>query len=366
MHVGFYTADQNPHRDRTLGITVYTANLIEELVKHSELRISVLASASSFRPESQSIAVRMLPIRTDHAIRRFIADQLHTFMPGLEVDLWHYPKGFLPLFFQPDVPVIGTVNDVILQFYADRYPRARSAAAYNYWLRMLRRSIPRFAAILTISEFSKNEIQRFCERHKLRCPPITVTYLARQWNRDDRLLPGKEDYVLHLASREPHKRTATLLEFWRLLAPKRSDLPELCLVGQLDPRCERLLGSIERVRVFPRLSEDDLKDKFLRARALIFASEMEGFGLPVLEAYEMRTPVVFAAGTPVREILGPEAPGEFSLDSVESFEAALDTVLALDPPEIEEKATALRQQFSWSRCANETIRVYEALRNQLR
>jgi glycosyltransferase involved in cell wall biosynthesis len=288
-------------------------------------------------------------------------DQFHTAAALPEVDIWHYPKGFLPLLSQPRGPVIGTVNDVILQFYADHYPAARSQLAYRYWLGMLRRSIPRFSHILTISQFSKKRIEEFCERHKLRCPPISVTYLARQWNRGPGPFPSKDDFVLHLASKEPHKRTATLLRFWHALASKRTDLPALHLVGQLNAESQELLRSVANVQIFTRQTEEELKGEFLRARALIFPSEIEGFGLPALEAYEMRTPVVFAAGTPVREIFGPDSPGEFDLNSLESFEDALDAVISLDSRRIEAKAAALHEQFSWGRCADETLAVYQGI-----
>ena len=362
MDVGFYLADQNPQRDRTMGITVYTRKLLEELGKRSELSLSAVASASSFQPESRSVQLKNIPFRTDNSIGRFTADQFHTLFARPSVDLWHYPKGFLPLLFQPKRPTVGTVCDVIIQFYADRYPGARSAAAYSYWLGMLRKSIPRFLEIMTISEFSKNQIQRFCERYKLRCPPITVTYLARRWDRED-TLPRKKNYVLHLASKEPHKQTAALLRSWTALQPRRQDLPELQLVGELDRESENFVGSMSRVQRFGRLSEAELKQKFSEARALLIPSEIEGFGLPALEAYELRTPVVFAAGTPIREILGPEASGEFPLASVESFEAALDAVLALDANQVEKTATELRDRFSWSRCADETIAVYKRALN---
>ncbi len=358
MDVGFYLADQNPDRDRTIGITVYTNHLIEELSKRRELSLAAVVSTSSFKPPLASIGLTTLGMRTDNLVGRLVADQLHTLFAQPKVDLWHYPKGFLPLLSQPKRPTVGTVCDVIIQFYADRYPGARSAAAYGYWLGMLRKSIPRFSEIITISEFSKNQIEQFSERCKLRCPPITVTYLARRWVCED-ILSEKKNYVLHLASTEPHKQTATLLRFWTALQSRRQDLPELHLVGGLDRESEALVDSMNRVHRFARLSEAELKQKFSVARALIIPSEIEGFGLPALEAYEVRTPVVFAAGTPIREILGAETPGEFSLTSVESFEAALDAVLALDANEVEKIAIELRNRFSWSRCADETIAVYK-------
>ena len=50
----------------------------------------------------------------------------------------------------------------------DRYPQARSGAAYFYWLGVLKRSIARFDLILTVSEFSKTGIEEFCGRYSIK------------------------------------------------------------------------------------------------------------------------------------------------------------------------------------------------------
>ena len=51
---------------------------------------------------------------------------------------------------------------------------------------------------------------------------------------------------------------------------------------------------------------------------LLLPSEIEGFGLPALEAYYLSTPVVYVRGTAVEEILGERSPGGFVLESADS------------------------------------------------
>lgn len=182
MRVGFYLADQNPHRDRTLGVTAYTAGLLQELQKSSALHLIALTSSSSYAPPAGVVSHRYA-IRTDRSLARAAVDNFHPFLPSPEVDLWHYPKGHLPMLSRFRRPTIGTVHDVILQHYADRYPAARSRLAYGYWLAVLKRSIARLDFIVTVSEFSAAAIRSFCERHRLRCPPIRVTYEAAACNR---------------------------------------------------------------------------------------------------------------------------------------------------------------------------------------
>ena len=106
------------------------------------------------------------------------------------------------------------------------------------------------------------------------------------------------------------------------------------------------------------LPEAQLVETLESSRALLLPSEIEGFGLPALEAYCLGTPVVFVKGTAVEEVLGEGTPGGFCLDDFESFCAALDEVLSLDPEQIRAKTRELRKRFSWRACAERTVAAY--------
>jgi glycosyltransferase involved in cell wall biosynthesis len=333
--------------------------LLEHLCCIENLTISSIQSRSSFAVADLSKEHRVLPFRTDNFLGRLLADHAHPLLAKLDVDLWHYPKGFLPLGSTYSKPTVGTVHDVILQHYADHYPRARSAAAYAYWLWVLRRSIERFDLIFTMSEFSKRRITEFAERHRLRCPPVVVTYLGTNWT--ECAPPTKEDCVLHLASREPHKRTSTLLRFWREFEAQDATDLRLELVGFLNEADEAMARDLKSVRISKNLSRSELSERFAKARALILPSEIEGFGLPALESYAAATPVVYVSGTTIEEILGPGTPGGFSLDSFSSFRAALEEVLAISVEAIDVKTRELRGRFSWTRCAELTFAAYRSL-----
>src|SRR6202040_1038313 len=96
LDVCFYCADQNPHRDRSRGITNYTSGLLVNLAKRSELSLSAVISKSSF-PLPVDIPATRLPFRTDRVLGRIVADHFHPLLPSNDAKTWHYPKGFLPL-----------------------------------------------------------------------------------------------------------------------------------------------------------------------------------------------------------------------------------------------------------------------------
>jgi glycosyltransferase involved in cell wall biosynthesis len=229
---------------------------------------------------------------------------------------------------------------------------------------VLRRSVARFDMILTVSGWSKRAILSFCERHRVTAPPIRVTYESIRTPPERAGSGGnKRDVVVHLASVEPHKRTATLLRLWKQLTETRKDLPALQLIGNVSPSDRAFGETIPGFTVEGRLTSAELHDRLASARALLLPSEIEGFGLPALEAYAAGTPVVYVRGTAVEEILGETTAGGFVLDDFESFGAAVGHLLELPLEWVEEQARRLRSKYSWQYTADATIAAYrECLR----
>jgi glycosyltransferase involved in cell wall biosynthesis len=223
---------------------------------------------------------------------------------------------------------------------------------------LLARSLARFDLVLTDSEFSRRSIEAFCAARRIECPAIEVTYLAGRWDDDDAKCESVDDRVVHLVSPLPHKRSSTALQFWGQLQRAGRSLPMLDLVGETSAEQRTHSASLHGVRSAPTQPDAELRQRLASARALLLPSEIEGFGLPALEAYGVGTPVVYVKGTAVEEVLGVGTPGGFELDSLDSFEGALDEVLALDEEWIEQKSRALRERFSWRACAERTLRAY--------
>jgi glycosyltransferase involved in cell wall biosynthesis len=299
-------------------------------------------------------------------VARLLVDHLHPLFRAPKVDLWHYPKGHLPLLCRFKSPVIGTVHDVILQHYVDKYPRDRSATAYRYWLAVLKRSISGFDSIVTVSRTSESAIRTFCDRHRLRCPSIYVTYEGFHVDPAAANPGDKDDAVVHLCSREPHKRTATLLTWWGHLRQTTDNLPALRLIGTMRPEEQALAQSMPGVEIKGRLPRPQLEREIARARALLLPSEIEGFGLPAVEAYALGAPVVYVRGTAVEEIIGPGTCGAFSLEDIGSFEAALAEVLAMSTDSVEAHGRLLAKRFAWRQTAAATAAAYQQLLEQRR
>jgi glycosyltransferase involved in cell wall biosynthesis len=98
----------------------------------------------------------------------------------------------------------------------------------------------------------------------------------------------------------------------------------------------------------------------LRHRALILLSEIEGFGLPAIEAYAHGLPVCYRNTAALAEIL-TSAPGGCDGDRQDEFNRALDTVLAMPHEAIMAQRARLLALCRWEQCAETMIEEYRTL-----
>jgi glycosyltransferase involved in cell wall biosynthesis len=204
------------------------------------------------------------------------------------------------------------------------------------------------------------------ERHGIPAKEITVTYEPCLYESIPQPVSGtKENFVIHLASFEPHKRTAHLIRWWLAAEARGQQLPTLHLIGSVPPEVMPLLASSRSIVKRPFLDEAALQDAYLKASALILPSEIEGFGLPALEAYYLGTPVCYVKGTSVEEILGVvTSQGGFSLDSSESLFTALDEVMAMSQDQVRACGLKLRETYAAQKVANRMLEVFEEVRGK--
>ncbi len=362
IRVAVYLADQNPHRDRSLGITSMTRSLLDELNKREELQLTLISSKSSFGSVGRTEPTRRLPFRTDHAIGRIISDMLHPILARPASDLWYYPKGYLSLYSRPSVPVVGTMHDAILQHYADHYPTTRSPRAFQYWIGVMKNSLQRFDSVMTVSQNAKSQLEQFCDRHKIKRPAIHVTYESSSWEvHRGRRWPKREE-VVHLASSAPHKKTNQLLNMWSQLQSEGRELPRLKLIGSLDDYGTQRMSELKFVSITPPLDEESLVEAVGSARALLLPSEIEGFGLPALEAYYVGTPVCFVTGTSVSEVVTESGGfGAFELADSKSLYHSIDAALGQNRDQVDSISKSLFGIFSNQLYADRVIETFSSV-----
>jgi glycosyltransferase involved in cell wall biosynthesis len=218
------------------------------------------------------------------------------------------------------------------------------------WLVRMRRA----RMILTVSDAVRAEvIEHFgIPQDRVRAVPLAASANFRPLTPTS---PAQKPFFLFVATLEPRKNLAGLVEGWR--ESRAETNADLIIAGRNRadfagiPACEGLhfLGEVTDQQL-PRLYSDAL--------AFVYPSHYEGFGLPVLEAMQCGCPVITSRDPAVMEVSGGAA---IHTSSPQEIAEAMRAIAA--NPRLRNVLSGCGLQragvFSWSRTARETRAVYE-------
>ncbi|KRP41658.1 Glycosyltransferase involved in cell wall bisynthesis [Pseudomonas libanensis] len=157
------------------------------------------------------------------------------------------------------------------------------------------------------SQFSCNEAARVFPwaRAKFR----VLSNLVPEFNAAPEPLPESlpTRYWLVVGTREPRKNMVFFLRQWQACRAANPDVPDMVLVGHASD-VPADLGALPGLHWCSGLSDGQLQALYRHAACLWQPSYAEGFGLPVVEALSVGTPVAVARGSALDEVAPPSAP----------------------------------------------------------
>jgi glycosyltransferase involved in cell wall biosynthesis len=217
--------------------------------------------------------------------------------------------------------------------------------------------------IITVSNFSKNRLEHYFPGMKGK---VSVSYLGiehistKDSSNTDILkqnnLKSKE-YYLAVSSANPNKNFKVIIDML-----KKVDKPigQFVIVGGKSSKVFKDDGSYDDsvVKRLGYVSDSELITLYKNARAFLFPSKYEGFGLPPLEAMALGTPVIAASSASIPEILKNNALFFKSNSSEELLQAIvrLTDEDGLDK-RISAKALEHAKQFSWAKTAKDLYEI---------
>lgn len=170
------------------------------------------------------------------------------------------------------------------------------------------------AGVVVNSDETRRALYGFSMAQSLPRPPIVVAPLAPAPLNFEVNLPDliSQSYFVALGTIEPRKNHLLLLNVWRELVQRLgSAAPLLVIVGQRGWECEQVADMLDRcvalrgyVKEVPHCTDAELALWLRHARALLFPSFAEGYGMPLVEALAMGTPVVASALPVFAEVAG--------------------------------------------------------------
>lgn len=279
-------------------------------------------------------------------------------------DLLHASATSMP-WWQP-VPAIVTIHDTI------PWQQRDGATTRDFYRdHLLPAAYQRAAAIITISQNSRKDILARWPALKPKLHVVSLgvdeRYLEAQRDYAPILIGDQqvtEPYLLYFGGADPRKRLMWALQAWWRGGADRSML----VVCGLEPRAhDTFRQNIPRelqskVILAPFLDEADMPRLYMRATAVLYPSLYEGFGLPVVEAQAVGTPVVFSAVGSLDELNGPGAI-VLPVDDLEAWARIVSNLLDGLPARVgpDRIARAWARQFSWDAYVERTLAVYDSV-----
>jgi glycosyltransferase involved in cell wall biosynthesis len=280
-------------------------------------------------------------------------------------DLFH-PTFYDPYFleFLGVKPFVVTIHDMTPELYPELFdrPDPYSRHVTMRWVRAKRELARRARRVLVVSRNTRDDVARFYGIAPDRMDVIHHGAPGLGLCRPDPSVVPPGDYLLYVGTRTRYKGFDWLLRVLPAFLARRPGWRLVCAGGGRFSRAER--ASIEAAGLAGRCLRQDVSDAGLaalyrRARAFVFPSEYEGFGIPILEAFACDCPVVLPRASCFPEVAG-EAGLYYETRHEASFLATLER--AVDDRDwargrVEQGRRELRR-FSWEATARQTVEAY--------
>lgn len=347
------------------GIENYVRHVVFGIARHQELTNEewVVFARTSQVEEVREIApgARVIPVNLETA-----AEEIEN-----ELRRGNYDVLFCPLMvlnpLKPPCPCALTIPDLHHEFHPG-------------FFETLRPSISNADVIFTLSNYSKSAIiDKFgVESNKIVvagldvddefcAPPTPETEAAfRALNLFDR-------YIFYPANFSHHKNHSTLLEAMGILVRKGHSSLGLVFTrahaeGATAVRKQiSALGLADNVRILDYQSRAVIAEIYRHSQALAFVSRSEGFGIPILEAFHSRAPVVSSSCCSCPEVCGGAALLVDELDA-RSIAQGIERILTNGElrSELIAKGLERKNHYLWKHTVDLTLKSLEDVAREAR
>lgn len=344
---------------RAGGISVYWSQLVRRIMRDGLPAATIEADGATsniFRQKLDLPRDRVVPNgRGRVAFARYLPPKV--LLPGGCV--FHSSYYRLP----------GTARCKVVQTVYDfTYERFRSGLPAWVHSTQKRRAALGADAIICISESTKRDLMTFVPG--ISEDRVRVIYLgiaeefcrlpdieSARWN--DNRVAGRP-YVVFVGDRSSYKNFPVAVE----AAARLSDYALVVVGGGPLNHWERSLldDALEgRYLHFDGIDNELLNRIYGAARALIYPSSYEGFGIPVVEAMAAGCPVVALNASSIPEAAGTGGLLVDSADAGQIVERVLQLEQGSFRQAVIERGLSNARRFSWERCYRETLSVYEEI-----
>lgn len=289
----------------------------------------------------------------------------------IKPDVFFSPDGYISL--SSKVPTVNTIHDLNFIYHPEHLPRIVQSYLNHFFPKFAKKS----SRIVTVSEYSKKDIHHqygiendhidvvfngASEKFKPVATGVQEKIRAKYTNGDH--------YFLYVGSIHPRKNLKNLFKAFNLFKEKNKTYIKLLIVGEPMWRSKGVGNELNAMSfkndvVFTgRVDVDELVRIYGSAYALTFVSYFEGFGIPIIEAFNTGTPVITSNVTSMPEVACDAAllVDPFSVSSISN---AMETIIK-NPSyreELIQRGYERAKLFSWEKSAE---KLWESIQRMLK
>lgn len=255
-----------------------------------------------------------------------------------------------------------------------------NATDYLRWSTMF--TLRNAKKIITVSNYSKKEIMEiYGKRAKMPSLDEKIKVVHNGYNKyiyKDRKSDGKMDevlekygiekpYLLYVGRLDKKKNIPSLIEAFAIMRDKNKSIKhKLVLVGDANFGYDNIKYMIEEYLledevIMPGwIKEEDMPFVYRGSDGFVFPSLYEGFGIPLLQAMSCGSPITASRISSIPEVVGGAAL-LFDPRNVEEIADSMEKIISDKPlrDNLSEQGIRRVKNFSWEKCARETLEVIE-------
>lgn len=369
LRVGMGTTVLNSGaRVQTLdGIGVYTQALLQEFSHDSQLSITEIPLRRLSGPKSNSDLTGRFPLEVMRSICTGLPFQGAQKLKN-KISLFHAPDHYIPKL--KSVPVVATLMDPIPLMFP-QWANSRGRRLKNF---MFRQTTRWAAHYITISQAVVPDLVQYFGIPEDKITAIHLGVRLEDFapvalDEQARVLQNhglSSGFFLFIGTLQPRKNLKTIMEAFSQLSLDAQKAHPLVVIGKKGWSCEEdilMLQKLQEKGVAHWLGHIPFYDKKVllqSALSLLFPSLYEGFGLPIVEAFAARVPVITSQLPVLQEVSG----GAALLVNPTQPDALLEAMQqimsnAVLRQELIEKGYKRASLLTWKACAEQTKEVYK-------
>lgn len=362
------------------GVATYTGLLVKELLKQGASEQFVLFGSSLRNRRPLKEYLKGLKTKNFRSKLAFLPPKILEFLwNGIhvlpienfigEVDVFHSSDWLEPP--TSKARRITTIHDLTVFKYPETF---FARGGHNIVANQKRKLffVKQYSnLVIAVSETTKKDILEFLSIPEKKIHVIPEAADPAYFPRNEEMIRETKrkflidgDFLLCVGTREPRKNIDRVIMAFAEIAKAQPDL-SLIIVGKYgwgEEKMSNVKGQMSNVKILGYVEMEDLAGLYSGARAFVYPSLYEGFGLPILEAMACGCPVITSETGALKEIAGKEAI-LVDPENIEDIVVAISKVCRNEKIRKEMVLGGLKRsgEFSWEKTALQTLEAYRSV-----